>query len=441
MVEAIKDEIAAIVAKDAWTVEDSQALRAQLYTGASAAFKVKGILGDLERADAKPSGAAAVKIGMVRYMLCQFEDALAALSAGTDNKDRHYIQAMCLKQLRQFDKAGEEFARAGERGWDAVEIALAVAEVNALGGKLAEAQKALDKLEKNAGETVMYHYVRGLILELGGWGEEACEAYVQARSIDTSNVDVTFRLAYYYDLHGEEEQAVELYKECTTRPPVHSSALLNLAVLYEDAGDYDAAIVCLKRILATNPTHQRARLFIKDVEASKTMYFDEDQARRIAKHNAVMDIPVTDFELSVRARNCLKKMNIRCLGDLVMTTETELLAYKNFGETSLREIKEMLTAKGLRLGQGLEDADNMFRLAPEEEEEHDAQGVLATPLDRIEFSVRARSAIDDLGMKVLGDLAAKSEAELLACKNLGQSTLNEMRQRLGEYGLHLREPE
>src|SRR5438034_8316315 len=54
-----------------------------------------------------------------------------------------------------------------------------------------------------------------------------------------------------------------------------------------------------------------------------------------------LEIPVTDFELSVRSRNCLRKMNIRTLGDLTRTTEAALLASKNFGETSLSEIKEI----------------------------------------------------------------------------------------------------
>ena len=65
----------------------------------------------------------------------------------------------------------------------------------------------------------------------------------------------------------------------------------------------------------------------------------------------VLSIPVTDFELSVRSRNCLQKMGIMTLGDLCRCTEQELLASKNFGETSLIEIKEMLASKGLRLGQ------------------------------------------------------------------------------------------
>src|SRR5438034_9904796 len=70
-----------------------------------------------------------------------------------------------------------------------------------------------------------------------------------------------------------------------------------------------------------------------------------------------LEIPVTDFELSVRSRNCLRRMNIRTLGDLTRTTEAALLASKNFGETSLQEIKEMMSSKGLRLGMALEGGE------------------------------------------------------------------------------------
>ena len=240
-------------------------------------------------------------------------------------------------------------------------------------------------------------------------------------------------------IHRGEEEVMELYQECVAHPPVHANALLNMAVLHEDAGEYDKACQCLRRILATNPTHPRARLFLQDAEASKSMFYDEDQARRLAKRNAVLDIPVTDFELSVRARNCLKKMNIRTLGDLVKTTETELLAYKNFGETSLKEIKDMLTAKGLRLGQALEEGSELADLNAPAPASVSNDGVLATQLEHIEFSIRARRALEGLKMATLGELISKSEAELLACKNFGQTSLNEVRQRLAEYGLSLRE--
>jgi DNA-directed RNA polymerase subunit alpha len=135
-------------------------------------------------------------------------------------------------------------------------------------------------------------------------------------------------------------------------------------------------------------------------------------------------------------------MNIRTLGDLVKITENELLGYKNFGETSLKEIKDMLSAKGLRLGQALEDGGELTGLPvpkPAPEAPGADEGVLSTPIDHIEFSVRARRALDTLGIATLGDLASKSEPDLMSCKNFGQTSLNEIRQRLSEYGLDLRD--
>jgi len=444
MEQTDRDAIAEIIALDTWTMDDSARLFQLLAAETNAPEKFRDALARMEAADPEPRGAAAVKIGLARYMVCRFAPALAALAAGTDNKDRRYAQAMCYKNLRQYDQAIEELGRAADRGWDGDAAECQRIECLALANRCDEAAGALNKLARALGETADVCYLEGLLADLSGDPEAACDAYEKARTFEGFHAGATFRLAYTCDLHGDEDRAVELYNECLVNSPVHASSLLNLAVLYEDAGDYDRASECLKKILACNPTHERVRLFLRDVEASKTMYFDEDQARRIAKHNAVLDIPVTDFELSVRARNCLKKMNIRTLGDLVVTTEAELLAYKNFGETSLREIKGMLVAKGLHLGQGTEEKDQFQMLFGDDEEAAKPsadEGLRDTPLDRIEFSVRARKAIDGLGVKTLGGLADKSEPELMACKNFGQSSLNEIVERLAEYGLKLRELE
>jgi DNA-directed RNA polymerase subunit alpha len=442
MSEGTQDTIADIVSKDTWSAEEHDTLAEALEALREPGAKLRNILSELESGEDDPKGAPALKIGIARYMLCRFEAALDALSNATDNKDRHYFQAMAFKNLRQYESAAEEFERAGSKGWDADEIALRKAECLALAGEPEQVSKDLGKLSGKLGETASYQYVQGLVQELTGRPEEAGDSYAKAIEIDESLASARFRLAYLKDLHGDEEEAVELYRQCVSHPPVHISALLNLAVLYEDAGKYDQACDCCRRILAICPNHLRARLFLRDAEASKSMFYDEDQARRIARRNAVLDIPVTDFELSVRARNCLKKMNIRTLGDLVKITENELLGYKNFGETSLKEIKDMLSAKGLRLGQALEDGGELTGLPvpkPAPEAPGADEGVLSTPIDHIEFSVRARRALDTLGIATLGDLASKSEPDLMSCKNFGQTSLNEIRQRLSEYGLDLRD--
>ena len=59
--------------------------------------------------------------------------------------------------------------------------------------------------------------------------------------------------------------------------------------------------------------------------------------------------PITDLEFSVRSRKCMQRLNIETIGDLVDRTEAELMATKNFGQTSLNEIKSKLGEIGLGL--------------------------------------------------------------------------------------------
>src|SRR5437868_5270213 len=201
------------------------------------------------------------------------------------------------------------------------------------------------------------YFKRGQDAETQGLHTKAVEFYERALNENPDHEIACFRLAVLYDRQADDAKAIELYERICTSPPVHLNALMNLAVLYEDNNHYEEAHRCLSAILRTNPNHERARLYMKDVESARSMYYDDDD-RRGDRRNAVLEIPLADFELSVRSRNCLKKMNMRTLGDLLKTTEQELLSYKNFGETSLNEIKALLASKGLRLGQNAEGAGN-----------------------------------------------------------------------------------
>jgi DNA-directed RNA polymerase subunit alpha len=261
----------------------------------------------------------------------------------------------------------------------------------------------------------------------------------KAVAADQTSGDVMFRLAYLLDLAGDEDDAIEMYERAIDRPPAPMNALLNLAVAYEDRGDWAKAERCLRQVLDTDPNHPRARLYMKDVAASRTMVMEDDHERDKFKRSALLDTPVTDFELSVRARTCLKKMSIRTLGDLVRTTEAELLSYKNFGEQSLVEIKNMLATKGLRLGQGRDEAYRAARKQLIDQFRGTGQeALLNKSVGELNLSVRARKALQLLNIHTLGDLVAHTEAELLGVKNFGATSLNEVKAKLSEYGLSLR---
>ena len=287
-------------------------------------------------------------------------------------------------------------------------------------------------------EAARAQFEKGDALEAEGERVEAIEAYRKASQLD-GNPAYTFRLAYMLDLVGEEDEAIALYEQLVQCYQPYINALLNLSVLYEDRGEISKAEKCLKQILDTNPNHERARLFMKDVCASQDMYYDEEHERNQQKHSALLDTPVTDFELSVRARNCLKKMQIRSLGDLLKISEAELLSYKNFGETSLNEIKHMLKMKGLRLGQGLEGQYSNYRKEIYEELRGKASdSVLNKPISVLDLSVRARKALQLLGIQTIGELAMRTEAELMGVKNFGQTSLEEIDEKLSNFGLSLR---
>ena len=282
------------------------------------------------------------------------------------------------------------------------------------------------------------HYQAAMQAEADGDRDTAVVLLRKAVQVG-DDAEYEFKLAYFLDLLGEEDEAVAMYEQLCLRDQPHVNALLNLAVTYEDRGEIAQAEKCLRQILETSPNHPRALRYMKDVQASKDMYYDEEHARDLAKRNALLDTPVTDFELSVRARNCLKKMQIRTLGDLLKITEAELLSYKNFGETSLVEIKTMLASKGIRLGQGLEGQFSRIRKEIYEQLRGKAsEAVLGKPISVLDLSVRARKALQFLGIQTIGDLATRTEAELMGVKNFGQTSLTEIDEKLINFGLGLR---
>ncbi len=293
-------------------------------------------------------------------------------------------------------------------------------------------------------DTARKYFDAGFDAEQQGDRMLAIEKYEAAYAADPEDMQVCFRLAYNLDLVGEEDEAIHLYEECcrATRAPLN--ALINLAILYEDRGKFAQAERCIRQVLATDPNHARARLFIKDILASKGMLIDDEQERRDESQSALLDTPVTDFEMSVRTRNALRKMEIRTLGDLLKVTEAELRSFKNFGDASLDEIKAMLAQKGLRLGQAVEQQQELAKQQVYEQLRAETGGddeLLNRGVGEMDLSVRARKALALLGVQTIGDLVMKTEAELMGVKNFGMTSLVEIKEKLAEIGISLRKLE
>jgi DNA-directed RNA polymerase subunit alpha len=74
----------------------------------------------------------------------------------------------------------------------------------------------------------------------------------------------------------------------------------------------------------------------------------ETQAEPALAHG-MENFPIEELELGVRSYNCLKRVGIETIGDLVTKTENELAAIPNFGKKSIEEVKETLGTHGLTL--------------------------------------------------------------------------------------------
>ena len=381
-----------------------------------------------------------LKTGIASFFLGNSEQAIEHLRQADTALSNFYL-GRALASKGQHDEALKAFDKSEKSGYNQGLVRLQRASILRLKDDTPEARKVLAQLNDLASHSAEYHFQLAMCHLAEGDRPGAVVGLERAVKLDPAHTNALFQLGHANDLAGNDDDAIGHYEACLKHPPFHVGTLINLGVLYEDHGRYDKAFECYKRVLDANPTDEEARLFCKDAQASLTMYYSPEDEQELSKKSQILDVAVSDFELSVRARNCLKKMNIKTLGDLTRVSEQQLLASKNFGETSLHEIKEMLVAKGLRLGQSIQDpaggGESRFRSdSPVTDEE---AAILNTSVAELNLSVRARKCMSKLGITTLGDLTQRSPQELLEAKNFGQTSLLEVREKLTARGLSLRE--
>ena len=377
-----------------------------------------------------------VRAGIGYFFLGQPDKSVEALAGCKDGLGRYY-RGQALSTLGKHEEAAKEFDEAIKLGENKVECTLRKAGEVRKQLKLDEAEQIIRSTGSEGARQAEYSYQMGCVMADRGDTYGAIEYFERAVDMDPHHQRALFALALQAARQGNDDESIQLYERCLSKPPYYQGALLNLGLLYEDKENYQAAQYCFERVLRYDPNNEWALLYLKDIEATSSMYYDEETLKQQQKLEHLLSRPVTDFELSVRSRNCLQGMDIRCLGDLTRITEPDLLAGKNFGETSLKEVRELMALHNLKIGMSVNekarDAAPDFRdLTPEE------QAVLQTPIGDLNLSVRSRKCMTRLNITTAGELCQRTPDELMGAKNFGVTSLNEVRAKLAELGMRLR---
>ncbi|MCP4452056.1 MAG: tetratricopeptide repeat protein [Planctomycetes bacterium] len=378
-----------------------------------------------------------LRVGIGLHITGQSLDAIEKLQGAKNSLEKYMVLGFAQRACKKYEDALVSFQKTLDFKADVLVVATERVATMIKACDLEAAQEALDKCSNYEGVSAEYHYQLAQLRKAQGAHGEAEKHAKQALALVPDHTGSLFMLALRADLVGNDDEAIDYYRQIIASSKCSVNVWLNLAILYEDCGDYDKASTCTEAVLTAFPSHPRALLFQKDIDSSKTMFFDEEREKKLSRKNQILETPISDFELSVRSRNCLKKMSILTLGDLLNISEAELLSYKNFGETSLREIKAILDTKGLGLGMALDDKHFAKKAVSEPAHEED-QGLLSKPVDDLQLSVRARKCIQKLNIRTIGDMTRTTDAELLGCKNFGVTSLNEINKALNAVGLSLR---
>ncbi len=379
-----------------------------------------------------------LKLGIAHYFLGHMNSAAENLEKSEGPLAAFYLGQAQVNR-NEYAEAMASFEKAEKSGYAAQQVQLQRAGVLRLQGKITESKALLAKLKDAAAHNAEFYFQEGGIAEAEGDAPRAAKHYERSVELEPRHAGALFRLAFLNDLQGNDHEAIGFYERCLKYPPIGKGVLYNLGVLYEDHEQYDKAAECYRRLNKSDPTDERAKLFVRDAEASLNMYFSPEEEQISTQYRQVMEVPITDFELSVRSRNCLKRMNIRTLGDLTRATEPQLLASKNFGETSLEEIRAIMNAKQLRIGQSMEQGQQYeFRYRPQQNLSPEEQATLNKPVSDLNLSVRARKCMNRLAIGSLGELCQRTADELLEAKNFGMTSLTEVREKLTQMNLKLR---
>ena len=283
-------------------------------------------------------------------------------------------------------------------------------------------------------------FERGFGITIGNSLRRILLSSLQGAAIKSVKIDGV--LHEFSTIPGVKEDVTEIILNLKeVRLKLHTEGLKTIRVKAEGpkvlkAGD----IITGDAVEILNPDHHIA-ILSKDAKLSMEMVVKMGKGYVPAEKNKEENQPIGTIPIDA-IFSPIKKVNYTVTNARVgQITDYDKLNLEVWTDGSLNP--EEAVAQAAKI---LKDQLSIFitfeeeteaATSGEQEETEKLNENLFRSVDELELSVRSANCLKHANIKLIGDLVQKTEAEILATKNFGRKSLNEIKEILAEMGLSL----
>jgi DNA-directed RNA polymerase subunit alpha len=283
-------------------------------------------------------------------------------------------------------------------------------------------------------------FERGFGITIGNSLRRILLSSLQGAAITSVKIDGV--LHEFSTVPGVKEDATEIILNLKeVRLKLHTEGPKTIRVKADGPRDLKAGdILTSDAVEILNPDHHLATL-TRDAKLSMEMVVKTGRGYVPAERNKEENQPIGTLPIDA-IFSPIRKVNYTVTNARVgQITDYDKLTLELWTDGSLNPEEAMAYAAKI-----LKDQLSIFITFEEEEEtegakdQEETEGLnenLFRSVDELELSVRSANCLKHANIKLIGDLVQKTEAEILATKNFGRKSLNEIKEILAEMGLSL----
>jgi DNA-directed RNA polymerase subunit alpha len=280
--------------------------------------------------------------------------------------------------MRKFKEAAEALQPVSDQADGAFFLGLCLVELK----EYAAAVKSFAKAAKSGQDAFVCAMAEAEALRLAGNREEALARIRSHQKSHDGEAELHYQKGRCLEEALEYEAAMEAYERAVELDPQHVSALFRLGYWHDLRGNDDLALDYYEKGAAVRPAH--ANLLVN----LGLMYEDHGEYQKAAQvYQRILAVDPTHPRVAMYNKDAVASLD-------------------------------------------------MYYDEAMERRQHRTAAMLRVNLSEFDLSTRAKTALEKMNIRTLGDLARLNEDDLEESQNFGEASLAELRELLESKGLH-----